>query len=32
MLGAPIYHCSFCRLQFRDLHHLEPQRSSRVQT
>jgi len=28
LFGAPIYHCTFCRLQFRDYHPLEAARSS----
>lgn len=30
LFGAPIYHCTFCRLQFRDYHHPEPARSNRA--
>ncbi|HVV44961.1 MAG TPA: hypothetical protein VHC72_07135 [Bryobacteraceae bacterium] len=30
LFGAPIYHCTFCRLQFRDYHQLEPARSNRA--
>jgi NAD-dependent SIR2 family protein deacetylase len=32
MFGAPIYHCTFCRLQFRDVRPLDPNRKPRVQT
>ena len=30
IFGAPIYHCTFCRLQFRDCRHLDPNRLSKV--
>jgi predicted RNA-binding Zn-ribbon protein involved in translation (DUF1610 family) len=30
IFGAPIYHCTFCRLQFRDYHSLDPKRQSKV--
>ena len=29
--GAPIYHCTFCRLQFRDFHGLEPNGKAKAQ-
>ena len=25
-VGAPLYHCTFCRLQFRDWRRLDPER------
>jgi len=31
LFGAPIYHCTFCRLQFRDIRGLDPNRPSKVQ-
>jgi DNA-directed RNA polymerase subunit RPC12/RpoP len=31
MFGAPIYHCTFCRLQFRDYRGLDPKRRPKVQ-
>jgi ribosomal protein S27AE len=31
IFGAPIYHCTFCRLQFRDYRRLDPKRRSKVQ-
>ena len=31
LFGAPIYHCTFCRLQFRDFHGLDPNRKPRTQ-
>lgn len=30
LFGAPIYHCTFCRLQFRDYRSLDPNRPSKV--
>jgi hypothetical protein len=30
IFGAPIYHCTFCRLQFRDYRHLDPNRPPKV--
>jgi len=32
LFGAPIYHCTFCRLQFRDFHNLDPNRPSKIRT
>jgi hypothetical protein len=32
LFGAPIYHCTFCRLQFRDYRHPDPGRKSTVRT
>src|SRR5271165_5311403 len=32
LFGAPIYHCTFCRLQFRDYHSLDPGRKAKAQT
>lgn len=31
MFGAPIYHCTFCRVQFRDFRGLDPDRKPKVQ-
>jgi predicted RNA-binding Zn-ribbon protein involved in translation (DUF1610 family) len=31
LFGAPIYHCTFCRLQFRDFHGLEPNGKAKAQ-
>ena len=31
LLGAPIYHCTFCRFQFRDYRSLDANRRSAVQ-
>jgi predicted RNA-binding Zn-ribbon protein involved in translation (DUF1610 family) len=31
IFGAPIYHCTFCRLQFRDYRQLNPDRKPKVQ-
>jgi len=28
VFGAPLYHCTFCRMQFRDWRHLDPARAS----
>jgi uncharacterized Zn finger protein len=30
IFGAPIYHCTFCRLQFRDVRKLDPDRPPKV--
>jgi len=30
VFGAPIYHCTFCRLQFRDWRGLDPDRPPKV--
>jgi len=30
LFGAPLYHCTFCRLQFRDYRHLDPNRLPKV--
>lgn len=29
LVGAPLYHCTFCRMQFRDWRSLNPERQSR---
>ncbi len=31
LFGVTIYHCTFCRLQFRDYRDLNPERKSKVQ-
>jgi hypothetical protein len=31
LFGSPIYHCTFCRLQFRDVRSMDPARKARVQ-
>ncbi len=30
IFGAPIFHCTFCRLQFRDYRDLDPNRKPKV--
>jgi len=31
LIGSPLYHCTFCRYQFRDWRGLDPKRDRVVQ-
>lgn len=31
LFGMPIFHCTYCRMQFRDYRQLDPERKSKVQ-
>jgi hypothetical protein len=31
LFGCPLYHCTFCRLQFREWRSLDPKRAARPQ-